>query len=189
MTFYNIIFGILFLESCRQLLNLSGSASGWTAATIAVIVFNDTVHSSQLLEGSAGRAYKLSMKYLDLAAFLLLSLALIALNPDGKPFSVELKPALAGWHSHSWIVWALLAGYWAIAWTWNWASGLTSPMKWKNAGHSGPIVFAVAFALMSFLVGNTWPSEAIPMWLQIVAFGGTAAYLVIVKLVLKPGLI
>jgi hypothetical protein len=189
MTFYNIIFGILFVAACRQLLCLADSNLGWTAATVALIVFNDTLHTSQLLEGDEGLEYKLSMKYLDLVAFMLLSLALIALDPADNPFAPKLAPTISGWLSKTWTVWALLAGYWTIAWFWNLAAGLTSPMKWNNAAHSGPIVFAAAFIAVAILAGVGWARGEFPVPLRIAMFGGTAAYLVGAKLLLKRGTI
>lgn len=189
MTFYNIIFGILFAGACRQLLVLSDSANGWTAATLAVCVFNDAVHTSQLLEGDGGVRYTLPMKYPDLAAFAALGLALIALYPADNPFVPKLPPAASDWLSKSWTLWALLAGYWALAWLWNCAAGLTSPRSWSNAAHSGPIVFAVAFIVVSILAGVVWPRDGFPVPLRIVMFGGTAAYLVGAKLLLKRGTI
>jgi hypothetical protein len=43
MTFYNIIFNIFFLEACRQVLLLWDTPHMWVAATIELLVFNDTV--------------------------------------------------------------------------------------------------------------------------------------------------
>lgn len=46
MTFYNIIFGILFLGAVRELLH-AFVTSDWTklgmAGTLALVVFNDTI--------------------------------------------------------------------------------------------------------------------------------------------------
>lgn len=49
MTFYNIIFDFFSLEACRQVLLLWHRPHVWVAATIALLVFNDTVSAKYLI--------------------------------------------------------------------------------------------------------------------------------------------
>src|ERR1700687_3464971 len=97
MTFYNIIFGILFLGAFRQLMLLSATSDSghvWMAATLLVLIINDVVNTTYIVEGRDPEKYTLFQKLIDLTNFFLLSIALIALQPDNNPFQVSAPRAL-----------------------------------------------------------------------------------------------
>jgi hypothetical protein len=121
VTFYNIIFGLLFLGAIRQLalFVVSGNALGILAcAALAVFVFNDTITTAQYVEDDSNR-YSERMKLLDLLSFLVLTTGLVLLSPNDNflftrssgPVDTELPHLL--WFRAS------LATYWIIAILWN----------------------------------------------------------------------
>lgn len=178
MTFYNILFGILFLGACRQLLLLIDTAAGWDAATIAVIIFNDAVNTSQVLEGEQRRTYSAPMKLIDLINFMLLSLSLVSLRPDDNPFGVQPATPLVTILT-PWVTWLLLTLYWVLLILWNWLCGLYSkewPLWVSVISHA----MIVPFGLMAILTYAGSP-DTIPIWFRAVVFLCPTLYLVIVK--------
>lgn len=120
MTFYNVISALLFLGSLRVLLSFLEKGC-WTdvpsAALLVVLVFNDMLSTSHSIECNPSINYTLPMMMIDLANFLLLSLAMVVLSPAENLFGVSL-PRIAGFLSPP-SFWALLALYWValIQWT------------------------------------------------------------------------
>jgi hypothetical protein len=94
MTFYNIIFGILFLNACQAVLaSIGASAAGpwylaadpWFLAFVALLIFNDAVNTSEVIEERKVE-YKIQMKLFDLVSFLLLSMAIISISRSTQVF-------------------------------------------------------------------------------------------------------
>lgn len=111
MTFYNIVYGIAFFAAIRQLF-IAIAAQDLTgiclAAALALLVFNDTVYTSNFIEDRDDdrRAnYSLGMKLIDLAGFVLLLVATSFLSPDDSVFG---KSANIGWMA----AWPLRACFW-----------------------------------------------------------------------------
>ena len=159
MTFYNIIFGILFLGACREILSalvqLSAEPSPfhqhlWMATTIALLIFNDAVYTSHLLEErrpGGPRSYSLSMKLIDLVNFLLLGTAMVVLNP-AKNFLDVNATAIFGSANHEGLFWAILTLYWGMALAWNLYAQAYSPIRnrWMRMV---PNLMLVPFAAMT----------------------------------------
>jgi hypothetical protein len=181
MTFYNIIFGILFLAACRQVLVLSDVVYGWTAATIAVLVFNDAVNTSHVLERDTAPRYDIFMKLIDLCNFLVLSLALIGLKPGDNPFGVTQLPARLVNLLQPWFVWLLVSVYWVLAILWNWRAGLYQSNHWpcwiKVISH----LLVIPFAAMTLVTAIQGTPDKVPLWLTIVVFACPALYFFVLK--------
>lgn len=180
MTFYNILFGILFWGACRQLLLLVDTAAVWDAATIAVIVFNDAMNTSQILEAEQrrNRTYSAPMKLIDLINFMLLSLSLVSLRPDDNPFNVQPADSLVA-ILKPWVTWLLLTLYWAFLVLWNWLCGLYSK-EWPLWVSLFSHAIILPFGLMAILNYAASP-DAIPTWFRVMVFLCPTLYLVIVK--------
>ena len=92
MTFYSMIFGILFLGAFREFLrslNNESFAQICESATLMLLIFSDVIYTSHVVQDRQ-RPYTVVMKYTDLGSFILLSLAVFALDPtQGNLFRVE----------------------------------------------------------------------------------------------------
>jgi hypothetical protein len=179
MTFYNIIFGILFLGACRQLLHLFDTPAGWTAATIAVVIFNDVMNTSQVLESKERRNYSVPMKLIDLINFILLGLALVSLKPDDNPFQIKPANSLVT-ILKPWVTWLLLTLYWAFIILWNWLCGLYSRV-WPKPVSIVSHALIVPFATMVVVTYSAASPENINIWLRVGVFLCPALYLLLVK--------
>jgi hypothetical protein len=137
MTFYNVISGILFMGACQAFLETLGAPAMFMAATLAAIMCNEAVLTSELLEFSKeGRTplpYSLEMKFLDLGTFVMLSYALLILRPDKNTFGVDVT-AKHLWFADRPVAFVLVLGvYWLATWGWNILAGQDDDKKW-NAG-------------------------------------------------------
>ena len=135
MTFYNVISGILFLGACQAFLQTLGGAAMFMAATLAAIMCNEAVLTSELLEVSKkGREplpYSLGMKFLDLGTFVVLSYALLILSPDKNTFDVDVA-AKHLWFADRPVAFLTLLGvYWLATWGWNVLAGQDDNTKWN----------------------------------------------------------
>lgn len=117
MTFYNIIFGILFLASLREVVVavVLGTGVFWEAAVLTLLVFSDAIYTSHVVEEHK-YPYTVQMKLVDLANFLVLACALLVLHPHSDNLlQVSLTPALErlfGGPTPRWPFWTLLTAYW-----------------------------------------------------------------------------
>lgn len=119
MTFYNIIFGILFLGACRQTMLLIDTPFIYAAATVAIVVFNDSLNTSHIFERNTNPPdYRIWLKILDLVGFLILSLALVALNTSDNPFQFT-TPAKFADRLNRVTPWPFISAYWVTATIWN----------------------------------------------------------------------
>lgn len=137
MTFYNIIFGILFLGAVGQFFHIVFESSNfnfmtlpsfWMVTTLTLVVFNDVIYTTQVLEGpptDKRKDYTLSMKLLDLLSFMFLCAALLVLAPSDNILSVKIKTDLLQ-ESREFFFWLLLTVYWATAIIWNTAGKVYS---------------------------------------------------------------
>src|SRR5262249_15929193 len=121
MGFYSILFAILFLGALREVIRAFGASDWpvlWAAATLTVIIFNDVLYTSHFFEEKK-TPYSILMKVNDIVSFLLLSVALLALQP-GKENVFE---ADAGrWFTdlpRTRVFWGALTAYWVTVITWN----------------------------------------------------------------------
>ena len=132
MTFYNIIFGILFLGACQEVLvsvstfaDVSTRAETGFLILVALAIFNDAVNTAEAIE-ARGVDYSIGMKLIDLLIFLTLSFALILLIGNEKSFfDVNVYDSIPGLLKHPSVPPALLLVYWLLVAAWNRVA------KWK----------------------------------------------------------
>ena len=123
MTFYNIIFGLLFLGACQAVLVSLGSGTDTLLLIlVALLIFNDAINTSEVVE-ERKFAYTLPMKLFDLASFLLLATTLIILSENGKNFlDVPVYSAIPSLLKHASAPPLLLLVYCAMVAGWNLSS-------------------------------------------------------------------
>lgn len=150
MTFYNIIFGYLFIAACHKfiLACASGSSNAWVAAVLALMVINDTVHTSNYFEGvqAEQREYKLIMKWLDLVSFFVLGLAVISISPEDDDMR-KLMVRKWNWIDYPSFTWFLLVIYWLVACAWNYFDDAYSN-KWVQPWPMGVKVYSVSIVVV-----------------------------------------
>ena len=126
MTFYGILFSVLFLASFRELgVSLTSPDSAARIPlflVICIFVFNDMLFTSHVVEPSPARDYMLGMKFVDLGNFILLSAALVATASDGNLLSIPRPACLVPRNAEA-LFWAALTLYWALCLTWSWLAG------------------------------------------------------------------
>lgn len=138
MTFYNIIFAILFIAAFQQLLIALLAfdlKEVLMAAILCLLVFSDTIFTCDAIE-EKHRPYKTKMKLLDLTSFVLLILAVLVLNPNSKTFQIaesNAPPTLLHDFQRNGlddpIFWLILTLYWLVLMSWN-----TDADTYKNIG-------------------------------------------------------
>jgi hypothetical protein len=167
MTFYNIIFGLLFIGAFREVIYAFGRP-GWEtpdwrlfcrASILSILVFSDTIYTAVVIEDKK-RMYSVPMKLLDLCSFIVLSLAVVLLNPAlNDMFEVDVSKVLdslvasTGWTAEA-MFWAILAIYMVILIRWNTLMGIDRIMarhRWVK--YVQPILFG-AFVAMTFGVSR-----------------------------------
>ena len=127
MTFYNIIFGILFLCAIREVLQAwfdGDRRRFWMSAVLTVLISNDILYTSHCIE-ERKLAYTISMKLADLVDFILLALAVLLLSPNGNLLGVQTNrrndnSPLANREPHFWL---LICAYWSLCMLWNFLGG------------------------------------------------------------------
>jgi hypothetical protein len=101
---------------------LAGTSLQWVAISIAVLVFNDVLNTSHVLEPKEPSAYTAWMKILDLVSFFLLGAALLSLSPEAVDWksteSETLKKYLVPTSA-----WTFVAAYWCTSILWNRLAG------------------------------------------------------------------
>lgn len=131
MTFYNVISGILFFGAVQVLLASLGTPSAWPAAALTIIILNESVMTSELLEaGSSSVSYTLPMKLVDLLGFSTLVWALLILSPTSNTFNVNVSDTLPGANTPRWF-WGLLTVYWLVTLVWNHLAQQVNKSKWQ----------------------------------------------------------
>jgi hypothetical protein len=128
MTFYNIVFGILFVGTFREVLRSLAAGPDWTlfflAATLSILVFSDTIYTSVVVEGKK-KVYSVEMMLLDLLSFVILSLAIVTINPSADNlYQVNVSSVLDRMVSQAGIgpetvFWILLSVYMCNLIAWN----------------------------------------------------------------------
>ncbi len=180
MTFYNIIFGILFLAATGELLlaivHLDFSRLGM-AGTLALIIFNDTIYTSHVIEENR-TPYSITMKLMDLLNFLFLSFAVLAISPTRNTFNIKIPEGFFN-NNHVTIFWGLLVLYWIIAIIWNIHSNAypEGQASWKKAVR---YFFWVPFFAM-FLITLMVSEGQLATWGAITVFSIIIAYVLAYK--------
>ncbi len=126
MTFYNIIFGILLLAAVGEVLRSLNHPDWlhlWEATTLILLIVSDVIFTSHIVE-ERKKPYKVSMKFLDLASFIILSTAIFALNPTEKGFfQVEAASRYEQLDTTA-VFWWLVVLYWGVICGWNVYAGV-----------------------------------------------------------------
>lgn len=139
MTFYNIIFGILFLCAIREVLQAwfdGDRRRFWMAAVLTVLISNDILCTSHCIE-ERKLHYTIAMKLADLIDFILLTMAVLLISPGGNLLGVQTNRAcddrvIAGREPR---FWSLLCGYWSLCMLWNGLGGTYAgdSFAWRRA--------------------------------------------------------
>lgn len=169
MTFYNIIFGLLFIGAFREVVFALSGGPDWRlfclAGTLSMLVFSDTIYTSLVIEGKKKR-YRAPMKLLDLWSFILLSFAVVVLNPkENDLFEVDVTKVLnavtigTGWNWEA-LFWGLLTLYMINLVVWNSLLSIRDVMwrdrwvKWVQPA------LVLLFALMTAAAWVAWGASA-----------------------------
>jgi hypothetical protein len=179
MTFYNVISGLLFLGAVRQLLVAADAGSlpqALMAGTFAILVFNDAVYTSHVVEGEGTVKYKLNLMLIDLVSFLLLALAMVTINPIDNVFNAPM-PRLAEWLSEAWF-WFFLALYWGSVMLWTHIAGL------YRTRHPRSLVIASSFILTLFALEALLAASHVTWAMtggRFLALGYLVTYIVLIR--------
>jgi hypothetical protein len=189
MTFYNIIFAILFFGASRELF-VSIVERNWLkffmALSLAICVFNDTLYTSHYIEKDA-EVYNVKMKLLDLLNFLVLGISLVILSPRNNVFyDGSDVPGVTISEPPAWCFWGLLVIYWIIARCWN---RLAERPQKTNSQESTwvstwPFLTIVIVTLLAFIASLTpWPS--LQLYTSSYCAATLLAYMTIYKLMVE----
>ena len=134
MTFYNVISALLFVGAFRELL-LALQAGAlpqlWRASLLALLVFNDAIYTSWVVE-TRQQKYGPTLMSLDLINFMILSAALVFLNHSStNVFSLDLERFAGAWLTEI-RFWLLLAVYWSLIMWWTSRAGVYKLPKYPK---------------------------------------------------------
>lgn len=180
MTFFNVISALLFFGSLQQLILAAdaGSISKFLmAATLTVLVFNDAVYTSHVVEGEKTVKYKLSLMLVDLLNFLLLSCAILVINPEHNAFDISLVNL--GRYTSEWHFWAIVAAYWLMVMFWTYRAGIYSS-DYPRGLLISSFVLALLFGIQAVLAARDY------QWLASVGRVLALAYLLLHIVVMRP---
>ena len=128
MTFYNVISGLLFVGGFQQLL-LALAPFDWPklsmAASLVLLIFNDAVYTSHVVEGEKSLEYKLPFMLKDLLNFTLLSTAIVILNPETNAFDAKMESVKHHLTANKY--WLVLMVSWLIVIKWTYDAGRYNP--------------------------------------------------------------
>ncbi|MCB9165630.1 MAG: hypothetical protein H6592_14545 [Flavobacteriales bacterium] len=188
MTFYNIIFGILFVGACQQFLFalISRPEHLIVSAVIALMVINDAVHTSNYFEGeqSEPKEYQLVQKWIDLFSFVVLGLAILSISELPDPQLTQLVDQRFTFFHEEWFTWLLLGVYWISATLWNivdgaFSSSLVQPWPVGMKIYSASII--LFFLVNAYLFWKFKSAHCVPLIYPIAAFLGPLPYIFILK--------
>ena len=126
MTFYNVVSGILFLLAWQSVLAASDLFIASAASALFVLIFNEALNTSQLLEAPDAPAYTNWMKLVDSLCFVALSLALSAVSTN-EVLRVQIAPRLDALG-----YWISVLVYWLLLNLWNQLAGQNAPGVWPD---------------------------------------------------------
>lgn len=181
MTFYNIIFGILFLGALREVVRSLAQPEHpgfWQAVTLSLLVFSDTVYTSEVIEEKQ-RPYSVWMKLTDLGNFVLLTFAILAIDPTAENMlQLDVRPFFGGRPLEP-VFWSLLALYWLGLILWNVAGrmyvGVSARLlRWVQPAFCGLSVLMVVLSSYAPAHGATAATRPIVAVLAL-------AYLILYK--------
>jgi hypothetical protein len=124
MTFYSILYSVLFISSFSNMLLIVISKREFLYAVISAIfclvIINDIIYSSHQLDKDSEK-YLLAMKFIDLLNFLVLSIGLILISPQNNIFVGNLSTAPSFLISEYRImfIWLTIGIYFSISIIWD----------------------------------------------------------------------
>jgi RimJ/RimL family protein N-acetyltransferase len=181
MTFYNIIFGILLVAAVGEMLRSLNHPNWlhlWEATSLALLVVSDVIFTSHVIE-ERKKPYSVSMKFLDLFNFFILSAAIVALDPTDTGYFRVASADRYKFLDGTAVFWWLIVVYWAALVLWNVKCRIYKSVPrgtkwwWQPALGMPLLIMAIA---ATFAAGNpfTW------LWSVIVTIS-LAAYLGLYK--------
>ena len=178
MTFYNVISALLFLGTIRALLVAVDAwriHEIWMGSTLTLLVFNDMLSTSHLVESERSVNYNNTLMALDLLNFFLLAAAMIALNPSQNLFDLNL-PNLAAYLDEA-AFWGLLAVYWGALMYWTYYAGI----RREIAAYAYSVVIPILYLIIAVIV--SWDaSGGIAQWCR----AGVTIYLLVYLIWIRP---
>lgn len=128
MAFLGLISAILFFGAVQQwfmaIQHLS-LAKLLMTSTLTLLVFNGAIDSSHYIEQKKTVEYKLDLMIIDLVNFLLLSFAIVVLNPELNIFGANFTR----FHKYvpEAVFWIILMLYWELGMLWTFRAGNAGP--------------------------------------------------------------
>ena len=188
MTFYNIIFGILFLEAIHELfvsIVERNRLKFFMALSLAICVVNDTLYTSHYIEKDA-KVYNVKMKLLDLLNFFVLGISLFILSPRHNVFYSSDIPGVTICKPPACCFWGLLVIYWILAYCWNRLAESERAPKTNIQESPWPFRLIVIVTLLAFFASLTpWPS--LQLYTSIYCAVTLLTYMTIHKLMKERG--
>ena len=178
MTFYAVISAILFLGAFRELLTAvdSGDLTHlWLAATVALLVFNDAIYTSWVVE-QQHREYKPPLMLLDLVNFGILSAVLISMNSTHENVFQVALPRIGSWLPAS-RAWLLLGVYWFLIILWTKASGVYDAPRYPKWLIPFSVFLGLAFFAQAGIV--TWTGGSVVGSVVVTLY--TAFYILVLR--------
>jgi hypothetical protein len=157
MTFYSIIFGILFVSVCREILQAFFERKWLTlslASTVALLIFNDVIYTSHGID-QMGRFYTIQMKLVDLLLFILLAMSIVLLDPQNNLLGAKVDLDYLHGRQEA-LLWGLLSLYWILGLVWDWLGDRYKGLQWPM-----PILMSLPFLGMLFLTFKKLPGQFI----------------------------
>jgi RimJ/RimL family protein N-acetyltransferase len=156
MTFYHIIFGILFLAAFVQVLrsfNEPDLSHLSEAITLMLLIIADVIFTSHVLEEKK-RPYSVRAKGIDLLSFVLLSIAIFALNPTKEGFFGVAAASRYDFLNGTAVFWCMVVLYWGLLVAWNVVEGVYRSMPrgtqwWWQLLLGGPLVVMAMAAVIA----------------------------------------
>jgi RimJ/RimL family protein N-acetyltransferase len=151
MTFYSMIFGILFVAATGELLrslNHPAFRHAVEALVVMLLIISDVIYTSHVIEDRK-IGYKVSLKFLDLLSFFLLTAAIFTLNPakEGRFGAAGAEPYLTAFF------WCLIVLYWGTLILWNAVAGvykrLPPDKRWQQPAIAAPLVVTAVAAVVA----------------------------------------
>jgi len=124
MTFYSILYSVLFISSFSNLIFIVISKQEFLSAIISVIlclvIINDIIYSSHQLDRNS-EDYLLSMKFIDLLNFFVLSISLILISPQNNIFvgNLSIAPSFFIFKYRFIFIWITLTIYFSVSIIWD----------------------------------------------------------------------
>ncbi len=202
MTSYSITFGILFAAVAKSVwLNIVDLnwLSFQMALALGLLIASDTIYTSHVLEphGNAPRVhYRFSLKLIDLANFMVLSAAIILIDPENNFFDVNARTLLNLFPKRQQtIFWVLVLIYCSLVLVWNEHAGILaeiqqrfihSPSQWThifvNLFPWIVLLLVLAQALLSYGAGRGYECcEWLAIWTRLAVLIAFSVYLFVYK--------